>query len=1472
MVNENAPLIFEVPSGAAPGEVPTEQASLVGCMLREDSARVLQSQVPQAQACKTCAAVTGVCSLLVVAALAGLKFTSPSSSPQHKSLPASGVFLGMTEKIVADPLPHHPCPEQFHDNTAFEPLDMNESDAIRYAANVSECQQMCLQTPSCTYITYYALSTMTGLCHFAMPTAVLSPNRSGFIAGPSLCKGQGGQDGRHSTQKSVIETKACITNHSFWPLDSDGSPPTYAGSPLDCQNRCAGFAWCKGWVFNTLTRFCELADGAAEVVQPVVYQVAGLKSCHMDITFDILLVGPEKKNLMLYEWATRRNFAMQVLQRAIIKLVGNPLNESEDILSPHQVACWACPAPGFVGTNATCLVKAHAAHLMYVRDMLKAKDAQEKLWQLANEKVDDCGEHAVGIRGQDFDFGPLQNFGWYLNRSGPEHWRCLKSEPAVHKPCPGHRIITTTATATVSTTVTTTSTMTETLTTATSATSTTATATSTTATATASTATATVTVTGNATATETSTVTATLTTTYTATETVTVTGTATATETSTATTTVSVTLPAWLRGDCNSFAMTQIESVIVNDLSDDETDPSQEVWLHAAGDSSQVFVIGGLSADPSCHSFQESSQRDRHWEPTQAAGSYFWPPHVGAIKLNGSWNLAHVLEKVPSEGCSASKLVASLASHTDKTDWRTNTLVKWHAKQDMQTCGQHVMDDGCLNTRCYEMESEKIKDVRARYNVQPSTDAPLNEQVPEATAGRQASPIPHAWIYLTLNNSKVVRLELEPARYLPMQPHNWNFAFCHVIDAVPSRAEEGLPEEDAPHSVPEGTTLRAAKEQLLRWISVHSKYSIMGTPYMISSNHSGQGSPRTNTTKPKKTCGKVKMSYRLAGSLKTIQFVSCQAKKLSGEGANMHTAQNLQSTDASNSRASCIDFAQDMFEHLTNTTIPEAVKAKRWQAAEGYKHKLFDALCNNSTVTDFAEHNDFCNCWKGTKGEGSCEITTTTSTTMGCDTFGDNTIEAAYLDDTCQVWIKSRKASLIIENELICSDSLQDNSTQGDAVRYVCDSPPVMKSSCTVASDEVRHLSSVDWVNYDGDLSIQKVLDWTNSNDLLLVSNLLKLLSTNHDRIRECGYVEDSTSYISVDGSNCTKHDHAHGGIQPASSEPYYLWMGTNLAKYTGTQSILQKCIEVDAPINCSQTLSCDNPDINRNDHFTVTHQGSRVCAQKLNPLGSRWAHTLTIRCAKKTSFDENALYAKPDGKAGSLHFHNMQAMPVVIGPGTCTQEELRSGCVVEESGGVRKKCVRAPYNKLDEIGDPENRRYADFLNCSAHDADSDGGRIFDYDSNIQQQKETQFEVEQRSSQICVTSKTDWLFQLAFNCRLAGDYTAIGVGSSRNAHSKKIQIDSDAHCDHRSANWQHVEGTQYALDPTSSDDAVLGIHYGADDDKFSVTQTIGADGTSYVELTRTGAATRWEIPVILYCKRSAKPDVSTFSQLSLIHI
>eukprot|EP00440_Ansanella_granifera_P017797 gb/GFBE01019328.1/.p1 GENE.gb/GFBE01019328.1/~~gb/GFBE01019328.1/.p1 ORF type:complete len:625 (+),score=95.36 gb/GFBE01019328.1/:1-1875(+) len=264
------------------------------------------------------------------------------------------------------------------DDISFEPLNMNSSFAFLYADNITHCQMKCRETRSCGHYTWYEPLKM---CHLALPTALKQTGIIGFQGGPATCPQDAEQGiGNNVAKTNLLRMKCMLTNVSYVPLWGRGRPSTYVDNPIACQDQCAETDWCATFVYNTLTRACDLQDTNSTPIDAVVYEISGPPDCNPIITFDID-VHAERHSA---GYKDHLEDLKGVMSSAIIRYVGNytPFDgpvalPSKRLLNPMNVRLRVLSNSGDLSLRVSVMTIASKA--FYVNALLELPQAQQGL-------------------------------------------------------------------------------------------------------------------------------------------------------------------------------------------------------------------------------------------------------------------------------------------------------------------------------------------------------------------------------------------------------------------------------------------------------------------------------------------------------------------------------------------------------------------------------------------------------------------------------------------------------------------------------------------------------------------------------------------------------------------------------------------------------------------------------------------------------------------------------------------------------------------------------------------------------------------------------------------------------------------------------------------------------------------------------------------------------------------------------------
>jgi len=238
-----------------------------------------------------------------------------------ESLDTTAETLASTTTVDLVELLHGPTlppPTFCHENdTMYEPMDMNYSMAGNHADNVTVCQLRCRQIQACGFFSFYEALK---ICHLALPTATKNTGRTGFKGGPASCDGaQQGATG-YTAEIEYMKDSCLLNNLSFYPLASRGRPATTAENPVECQVQCRNTSWCAHFVYNTLTKSCDLQDANSTGTLPAVYQIAGPPDCRPTVMFNAVIDGHGANDMM--DNASMVSQFVDLTKSAIVMYIG----------------------------------------------------------------------------------------------------------------------------------------------------------------------------------------------------------------------------------------------------------------------------------------------------------------------------------------------------------------------------------------------------------------------------------------------------------------------------------------------------------------------------------------------------------------------------------------------------------------------------------------------------------------------------------------------------------------------------------------------------------------------------------------------------------------------------------------------------------------------------------------------------------------------------------------------------------------------------------------------------------------------------------------------------------------------------------------------------------------------------------------------------------------------------------------------
>lgn len=93
---------------------------------------------------------------------------------------------------------------------------------------------------------------------------------------------------------SKFATERCgVRGLSFFPPNGQGRQSSYVQTSLDCQAECQNVTWCHSFLFNTLTKTCDLQDWQSKPVLGSIYDMAGPVFCSVDVYMDFTAKYPD---------------------------------------------------------------------------------------------------------------------------------------------------------------------------------------------------------------------------------------------------------------------------------------------------------------------------------------------------------------------------------------------------------------------------------------------------------------------------------------------------------------------------------------------------------------------------------------------------------------------------------------------------------------------------------------------------------------------------------------------------------------------------------------------------------------------------------------------------------------------------------------------------------------------------------------------------------------------------------------------------------------------------------------------------------------------------------------------------------------------------------------------------------------------------------------------------------------------------
>lgn len=203
-------------------------------------------------------------------------------------------LISMMPKV--SPPKMDPPPYCVENDVMYEPIDMNMTINTNITAKtVVDCMIQCRNAPDCGYFSFYF---PLGSCHFSSPMATKATGRVGFVGGGAICsantQGKAMVGMKEATVDSKFATKHCgVRGLSFMPPNGHGRQSSYVQTALACQAECQNVTWCHSYLFNTLTKTCDLQDSQSKPVLGSIYDMAGPTFCSVDVYLEFTAKYPK---------------------------------------------------------------------------------------------------------------------------------------------------------------------------------------------------------------------------------------------------------------------------------------------------------------------------------------------------------------------------------------------------------------------------------------------------------------------------------------------------------------------------------------------------------------------------------------------------------------------------------------------------------------------------------------------------------------------------------------------------------------------------------------------------------------------------------------------------------------------------------------------------------------------------------------------------------------------------------------------------------------------------------------------------------------------------------------------------------------------------------------------------------------------------------------------------------------------------
>ncbi|CAJ1370998.1 unnamed protein product [Effrenium voratum] len=195
----------------------------------------------------------------------------------------------------------------------YEPMDPHP----QVTSDLVECQLLCRRTKGCGYWTFfYPLKT----CHFSAFQTSKRTYRLGFQGGPAVC-GEIQGLGSASLEDGLLAQKCLVQHTSFSPLYGQGRPESYETSAAECQKQCQKTSWCATFVYDSLSKGCNLQEWNAVAIPAAEHQAAGPRECSVGLDLNLTLRASDADSHRS-KWET-------LLKAALVRAAGNYSSDTE---------------------------------------------------------------------------------------------------------------------------------------------------------------------------------------------------------------------------------------------------------------------------------------------------------------------------------------------------------------------------------------------------------------------------------------------------------------------------------------------------------------------------------------------------------------------------------------------------------------------------------------------------------------------------------------------------------------------------------------------------------------------------------------------------------------------------------------------------------------------------------------------------------------------------------------------------------------------------------------------------------------------------------------------------------------------------------------------------------------------------------------------------------------------------------------